>query len=76
MEPEAFAKIDDMLKGLRNVLGIREGAEDEDDGGVGVDDDDVTIPTVPQEEAEPEIPYTPITMAIDDPSGNSFLQFH
>jgi len=75
MDPDTYQKIEAMLVKLRDVLGIQPGEEDEEDGGVGNDDDE--HPTFEQgSEVEGEDkPWTPFSVTIDDPSGNSFFQF-
>jgi zinc finger protein len=69
MDPPTAAKIDEMLVTLRGYIDM----EDEEDGGVGGDDE----PRVVQESAERDNdkPFTPFSMKIEDPSGNSFFQF-
>ena len=68
-------KIDGMLAKLRDLVGIQEGDED-DAGGVGMDDDDERKVMQEKEAGDAaEIPFKPFTLSIDDPSGNSFCQF-
>jgi zinc finger protein len=76
MDPETATKIDEMLTKLRDILNIEEGEEDDD--GVGMDDDEEKRPLRETEEGKAERdekPWKPFTMTIDDPSGNSFFQF-
>ena len=74
MDPPTFEKIDEILKKLRAVLNIDEGEED-DDGGVGFDDEDVHKAHTAEEKAKVDHPFVPFTIILDDPSGNSFFQF-
>jgi len=75
MDQETATKIDGMLEKLRDLIGIDEGEED-DAGGLGMDDDDVRKAVKQRGDGEAEeIPFKPFTVSIDDPSGNSFLQF-
>ena len=79
MDPDNWKKIDDMLRQLRELIGMSED-EDEEDGGVGRDsDDEADKPT--QDKAahdntdKPLQKFRPFTVTVDDPSGNSFFQF-
>lgn len=78
MDPETATKIDAMLKRLRDYIGLEEGEED-DDGGVGMDDEDeARRPRRSAEEREKALagaPFIPFSMSLDDISGNSFFQF-
>lgn len=77
MDPVTAEKIEGMLTNLRDLIGIEEGEED-DAGGVGMDDDDQRKVMKGLEEGEAaaaQVPFKPFTMTIDDPSGNSFFQF-
>ncbi len=75
MDPATAEKIEGMLGNLRDLIGFKEGEED-DSGGVGMDDDDVRKAFQQAEDGEVEdIPFKPFTMTVDDPSGNSFFQF-
>ena len=78
MDPPTFEKIDQMLKKLRDALNIEAGEEDED-GGVGIDDEEARKAKERQGEEEEghavQKPFIPFSMSIDDPSGNSFFQF-
>jgi zinc finger protein len=76
MDPATATKIDEMLGKLRDLIGIEEGDEEED-GGVGMDDEDVHKARAEEKAKvdEPEKPFVPFRMSIDDPSGNSFFQF-
>ena len=75
MDPETAGKIDEMLTRLRDLIGIEEGEED-DAGGVGMDeDDDRKIRKRARREDGDEKPFKAFSMSIDDPSGNSFFQF-
>ena len=74
MDPPTATKIDEMLKALRDYIGIAEGEED-DDGGVGMDDEAVKQPHAETDEEKEQRPFKPFTMTLDDPSGNSFFQF-
>lgn len=67
MDPENGAKIDKLLGTLRDILDIEEGDED---GEVGRDG-----PAVQTESEHTDKPFTPFTITLDDPSGNSFLAF-
>ena len=74
-DPVTAVKIEDMLTTLRNLIGVREGEED-DAGGVGMNDDEVRKVIARGVDDEDEsIPFKPFTMSVDDPSGNSFFQF-
>lgn len=76
MDPETATKIDEMLTKLREYIGLEEGEEDED-GGVGMDDDETPRKRSAEEReaALAETPFIPFSMSIDDISGNSFFQF-
>jgi zinc finger protein len=76
MDPETATKIDEMLAKLREYLMLEEGEEDED-GGVGMDDDETPRKRTAEEreKALAETPFIPFSMSIDDISGNSFFQF-
>lgn len=75
LDQETAGKIDTMLTKIRDLIGIEEGEED-DAGGVGMDDDDDRKFVRRTEEGDlVEIPFIPFSMSIDDPSGNSFFQF-
>ena len=79
MDAPTAVKIDAMLGTLRDYVGIEEG-EEEDDGGVGMDDDEDDKPKISydneqDDSAADEKPFKPFSMTIDDPSGNSFFQF-
>lgn len=76
MDPPTYEKIDEILRKLRDILNIEEGEED-DDGGVGNDDDEGVKHTRTNDvDAErPEKPFVPFTISLDDPSGNSFFSF-
>jgi zinc finger protein len=69
MDPETAAKIDGLLKPLRDILDIEEG---EEDAAVGRDGDDTAMH---EGERKNEHPFTNFTVQVDDPSGNSFLAF-
>ncbi|WWC70185.1 uncharacterized protein I206_104134 [Kwoniella pini CBS 10737] len=73
MDPETGKKIDDMLEKLRNLINME--VEDGDDGGVGVDDEDVRKPSEAPLQEHEEQPFVPFSMVLDDPSGNSFFSF-
>lgn len=77
MDPETATKIDEMLAKLRDYIGMEEGEEDED-GGVGQEDEDgprVFRSVEEEQKALEEKPFIPFSMSIDDISGNSFFQF-
>lgn len=66
-----------MLTTLREYIGLEEG-EEEDDGGVGNDDEDAQKPRRTAEQREADLaqkPFTPFSLTVEDPSGNSFVQF-
>lgn len=70
-----------MLTTLREYIGLEEG-EEEDDGGVGMGDDEDEAEgrrkgrTAEQREADLAAkPFTPFSLTVEDPSGNSFVQF-
>lgn len=77
MDPPTAERIDAMLATLRDYIGLEEGEEDED-GGVGMDDDDAVKPRRTAEQREADLankPFTPFSLTVEDPSGNSFVQF-
>ncbi|OCF36830.1 zinc finger protein [Kwoniella heveanensis BCC8398] len=74
MDPETGKKIDEMLGKLRDLINMEE--EDEDDGGVGNDDEDVQKPTSVTDHSHKDRPFVPFSMTLDDPSGNSFFAFN
>lgn len=74
MDPPTFEKIDEILRKLRDILNIEEGEED-DDGGVGMDEDEERKHTNHAEGQRPDKPFVPFSISLDDPSGNSFFQF-
>jgi zinc finger protein len=69
MDPETAAKIDSLLKPLRDIMDIEEGDED---AGVGRDGDNAIMS---ESERKNERPFIPFSVHLDDPSGNSFLSF-
>lgn len=69
MDPPTAEKIDKMLVTLRGYIDM----DDEEDGGVGNDDE--IVPRAEQREVDHDKPFTPFSMKIEDPSGNSFFQF-
>ncbi|WRT66386.1 uncharacterized protein IL334_003341 [Kwoniella shivajii] len=73
MDPETGKKIDEMLTTLRNLINME---EEDEDGGVGADDEDVKLSTYHETEENIETkPFVPFSMVLDDPSGNSFFSF-
>ncbi|WVW83923.1 hypothetical protein I302_105945 [Kwoniella bestiolae CBS 10118] len=75
MDPETGKKIDEMLSTMRELINMEE--DEEDDGGVGIDDEDVKKPSEHAEGQEhEEKPFKPFSMVLDDPSGNSFFAFN
>ncbi|WVO16190.1 hypothetical protein L204_103861 [Cryptococcus depauperatus] len=70
MDPETGKKIDKLLEKLRAAIDMD---EEDDDGGVGMDDERPAH----HESLAPhqEKPFVPFSMIIDDPSGNSYFQF-
>lgn len=75
-DPPTFERIDGMLVKMRDFIGIDEGEED-DDGGVGDDDDEERPKRSAADEDKPgvEKPFVPFSIVLEDPSGNSFIQF-
>ncbi len=76
MDPPTFERIDQILHKLRDIINIDEGEEDDD--GVGRDDDEERKETVHADgttAARADKPFVPFSISLDDPSGNSFLQF-
>ena len=67
MDPETGKKIDELLGRLRNILDI---SEEDEDGAVGRDEI-----VVEHEDEHAGRPFTPFSITLDDPSGNSFLAF-
>ncbi|NXD32408.1 ZPR1 protein, partial [Spelaeornis formosus] len=76
MDPPTYEKIEEILRKLRDILNIEEGEEDE--GGIGQDDDEqrkVTVHPDGTTSVRADKPFVPFTISLDDPSGNSFFQF-
>ncbi|KAK8864417.1 hypothetical protein IAR55_001665 [Kwoniella newhampshirensis] len=73
MDPETATKIDELLSKLRDLIDMEE--DHDDDGGVGQNDDDVLTAHKESETPHEERPFTPFSMIVDDPSGNSYFQF-
>lgn len=71
MDPPTAAKIDEMLVTLRGYIDM----EDEEDGGVGGDDEPRVVQERVDRDGDNDKPFTPFSMKIEDPSGNSFFQF-
>ncbi|KAJ3484884.1 hypothetical protein NLI96_g5339 [Meripilus lineatus] len=63
----AYTKIETILTGLREIL-----ADDEEEE----DADEITVGQVKvQKASEKDVPLKPFTVKLDDPSGNSFIEF-
>ena len=60
-DENAYTKIQSIIDGIKAVLGDDEG---EDEGGVG-----------PKEPREEDRTFIPFTVQLDDPAGNSFIEF-
>lgn len=90
MDPETAGKIDTMLGSLRGILGRDADDDEEDDGGVGRDDEEEeekyrqerearrqreALQTEEEKDRIRAETFKPFTLTVDDPSGNSFLQF-
>lgn len=66
IDPSTHGKIQKIIDGLVAVLGDGPAAEEDAEAGGAV---------VHQKEDNPEAPVNPFTIKLDDPSGNSFIEF-
>lgn len=69
VDPETAAKIDALLKPLRDILDIDESDED---GAAGRDGD---TEVMVEQDRDTGRPFVPFSIQVDDPSGNSYLAF-
>lgn len=61
----AYTKIESILDGLREIL-----ADDDDD-----EEEEAVGPVSSKKESKKDAPLRPFTVRLDDPSGNSFIEF-
>ncbi|KAG2018691.1 zinc-finger protein zpr1 [Coprinopsis cinerea AmutBmut pab1-1] len=60
--PEAYEKIEELIKKIKAILGDHEDEGEKEDGQ-------------PTKASEKDLPMPPFTLKLDDPAGNSFLEF-
>ncbi|CAO1613281.1 unnamed protein product [Sympodiomycopsis kandeliae] len=81
MQPEAYTKIEELCNKLRDILGEERSTED-GDAMAGTDDNENSSsglkslgPVGGSSSAGPDRKFPPFSIRLDDPSGNSFVEF-
>lgn len=68
-QPDAYEKIEVLLKKMKDILG------DDEDDEQGEKEGDATGPVEPQPADKADKPMTAFTVQLDDPAGNSWIEF-
>ncbi|CAE6418074.1 unnamed protein product [Rhizoctonia solani] len=66
-DPTTYEKIEDLLTKLKDILG------DEEEEGV---EKEATVPVEIKSTSKPDKPLKPFTVRLDDPAGNSWIEFY
>ena len=72
MQPEVYAKIEEVCAKLHSILGERKVADDEMDNN---EDRTVGPLGARSEDTDSQTHFAPFTVLLDDPSGNSFVEY-
>lgn len=82
MQPEAYAKIEELCNKLRDILGEERSTEEDASAAAATSADDTTSgglkslgPVGGSSSSSSDRKFPPFSIRLDDPSGNSFVEF-